>query len=198
MNYNALGVIAGVMLVQVSYAQMGCRAVQVTCSPELGIMSLRTLNYDETKSCEHNEKDLKKLIAQGVYPIPENDGPLIASTCKLSVGKLKVNVGSYVENGNIQGECGAYGAVAVVNLWLDDTQLLKEVPVQTCRMHPNYDAEDITFRDEGGNYSVMFGGNVNPKNNYYSFQTKTKSPEGFQLPITRWTVVGISDSTALY
>jgi hypothetical protein len=115
------------------------------------------------------------------------------------MGKVKVKINSYVENKNEQGECGAYGAVAVVNLWLDDKQLLKEVPVQTCLTQPTYDitydAKDITFLDEEGDFSIMFGGNVDYNYKYYSFHAKTKSPEGFLLPITKGTVFGRAQNT---
>lgn len=195
MKWIWVGVAVGITAGQPSYAEMGCKAVQVTCVPEIGMADVRMLDYSDSDSCEHDDESLKNLHQKGIYPIPKQGVPLLESTCALEVGELKTAISSYVENANPQGECGAYGAVPAMNMWLDRKQLLKDVPIQTCRMHPGYDAQSVTFRDEGDTYSIMFGGDVSSTSNYYPFQTVTKSPEGFQLPITRWAVAGVSESS---
>ena len=170
---------------QASWAEMGCKAVQVSCLPELGVLETRVIAYDEGKSCRHSYGELANLKAKGIYPLADKDAPVANVECKLAVGVVKLAVNGYVENKNIQGQCGAYGAVPVINMWLESKNLIDEVPMESCRTNPSYNAKQIQFNDLGDSYFILFGGDIDPQYNSYLYEHGSS-----KKPITKWDILG--------
>lgn len=179
-------ILAGLSIIP-AWAEMGCKAVQVTCLPELGTVETRVVAYDDTKSCQHSPTELKSLAAKGVYPLTDKDAEVATAMCNLGVGAVKLTVDSYVENKNVQGQCGAYGPVPVIGLWVNSVQVAEKLPLQSC--YHNYDAQELRLIEGGQGYSVQFGGNIAVERNFYLFnpQNIRSSPK---LPITRETLTG--------
>lgn len=169
-----------------------CKALQVSCLPELGLWHLQSIYYPDTNRCAQTRRVQRYLHQQGIYPLNESGLTAFQHTCTLNNTTIKLSVNSAPANSNPQGVCGAFGPIAEVSLTLGGTPLLKAIPIETCHRKNDHTIDAITLKDESDHYSLQFLGNDLPPLFYFTFHpthhTLLNQPATLELPLTQWSI----------